>query len=201
MPWIDVIRPEAAEGELADLYRAIAGARGGVADVHQVQSLNPRAMATHLELYKAIVFQRSSLSRRDRERIGVVVSAANGCRYCVAHHGQALRNLREDPAVADALEGGAITAPGLSDGERALLAWARHATLAPADADAAALEALRAHGYDDRALLDAALTVGYFNFVNRLVLLLGVDLEEGYERTCAPDMAAPGSERPEATPT
>jgi uncharacterized peroxidase-related enzyme len=190
MPWIDVIRPEDASGELADLYRTIAGARGGVADVHQVQSLNPRAMATHLELYKAIVFQRSSLSRRDRERIGVVVSAANGCRYCVAHHGQALRNLREDPAVADALEGGGVDAPGLSDGEGALLAWARRATLAPTEADAAALEALRAHGYDDRALLDAALTVGYFNFVNRLVLLLGVDLEEGFERTCAPEMAA-----------
>jgi hypothetical protein len=32
------------------------------------------------------------------------------------------------------------------------------------------------------------------------VLLLGVDLEEGYERTCAPDMAAPNDGRPEAAP-
>jgi len=32
-------------------------------------------MATHLELYEAVVFQRSSLSRRERERSGVVVSA------------------------------------------------------------------------------------------------------------------------------
>lgn len=190
MPWIDVIRPEEAEGELADLYRAIAGARGGVADVHQVQSLNPRAMATHLELYKAIVFQRSSLSRRERERIGVVVSAANGCRYCIAHHGQALRNLGEDGAVVDALADGAIPDAGLTAGERALLAWAAQGASDPANATAADLQALRAHGYDDRALLDATLTVGYFAFVNRLVLLLGVDLEEGYERTCAPEMAA-----------
>jgi uncharacterized peroxidase-related enzyme len=200
MPWIDVIRPEAASGELADLYRAIAGARGGVADVHQVQSLNPRAMATHLELYKAIVFQRSTLSRRDRERIGVVVSAANGCGYCVAHHGQALRNLGEAAAVAEALEAGAIPEAGLTAGERALLAWAARGARAPAEATAADLDALRAAGYDDRALLDAALTVGYFAFVNRLVLLLGVDLEEGYERTCAPDMAAPSDGRPEAAP-
>jgi len=190
MPWIDVIRPETAEGDLADLYRAIAGARGGVADVHQVQSLNPRAMATHLELYKAIVFQRSSLPRRERERIGVVVSAANGCRYCVAHHGQALRNLGEDGAVADALADGTLPEAGLTAGERALLAWAAKGAAHPADASAADLEALRGHGYDDRALLDAALTVGYFAFVNRLVLLLGVDLEDGFERTCAPEMAA-----------
>ena len=52
------------------------------------------------------------------------------------------------------------------------------------------LSALRAHGFDDRALLDAALTIGYFCFVNRLVLVLGVHLEEDYERTCGPDMAA-----------
>lgn len=189
MPWIDVIGPEAADGQLAELYRAIAGARGGVADVHQVQSLNPRAMATHLELYKAIVFQRSSLSRRERERIGVVVSAANGCRYCVAHHGQALRNLGEDGSVVAALGEGTIPDPGLAAGERALLAWATKGASDPAKATAGDLEALRAHGYDDRALLDAALTVGYFAFVNRLVLLLGVDLEEGYERTCAPEVA------------
>jgi uncharacterized peroxidase-related enzyme len=192
VPWIEIVRPDEAQGELADLYRAIAGARGGVADVHQVQSLNPRAMSAHLELYKAIVFQRSSLSRRERERIGVVVSATNRCAYCVAHHGQALRNLGEAPIVADALEAGDPARAGLPAGEQALLAWAMHATRAPADAGQADLEALRAHGYDDRALLDATLTVGYFNFVNRLVLLLGVDLEEGYERTCAPEMVPAG---------
>jgi hypothetical protein len=47
LPWIEIVRPDEAQGELADLYRAIAGARGGVADVHQVQSLNPRAMSAH----------------------------------------------------------------------------------------------------------------------------------------------------------
>lgn len=34
------------------------------------------------------------------------------------------------------------------------------------------------------AVLDAALTVAYFSFVNRLVLLLGVELESDYEKTC-----------------
>ena len=47
---------------------------------------------------------------------------------------------------------------------------------------------LRDAGFDDRAILDATLTLGYFNFVNRLVLCLGVHLEEDYADTCAPDM-------------
>jgi|TARA_B110000196_G_scaffold127455_1_gene110556 hypothetical protein len=34
------------------------------------------------------------------------------------------------------------------------------------------------HFQDDRAILDAALVVGYFNFVNRIVLSLGVYLEQ-----------------------
>ncbi len=189
MAWIETVPPAAAEGELAELYRAIGGARGGVADVHQVQSLNARAMAAHLALYQAIVFQRSSLARAERERIGVVVSATNGSAYCVAHHGQALRNLGEDPAIAEALERGEVDSAPVTDAERALLTWAARATRQPAGATEADLARLRAAGYDDRALLDAALTVGYFNFVNRLVLLLGVELEAGFEATCAPEMA------------
>ncbi len=192
MAWIETVQPAAAEGELAELYRAIGGARGGVAEVHQVQSLNARAMAAHLALYKAIVFQRSTLSRTERERIGVVVSAVNGCAYCVAHHAQALRNLGEAAEVAAALERGELTTARLSEGQRALLAWAARTTSDPASAREADVESLRAYGYDDRALLDAALTVGYFNFVNRLVLLLGVELEPGFEATCAPEMAEAG---------
>ncbi len=37
---------------------------------------------------------------------------------------------------------------------------------------------LKETGLDDRAILDATLVVAYFNFVNRMVLSLGVQLEE-----------------------
>ena len=40
------------------------------------------------------------------------------------------------------------------------------------------IEQLKATGLDDRAILDAALIISYFNFVNRMILSLGVDLEE-----------------------
>jgi uncharacterized peroxidase-related enzyme len=188
MSWIQKITPEGAEGELADFYRAIGGSRGGVAEVHQVQSLNPRAMKAHLELYKAVVFARSSLSRIRRERIAVTVSAANECRYCVGHHSEALRNLRDEPATFEALGRGEFP-DALSGADAALLRWAREMTLRPADANEARVAELRELGFDDRAILDATLTIGYFNFVNRLVLLLGCDLEEGYADTCGDEEA------------
>jgi len=186
MAWIHTIEPEDAEGELAGLYDAIGSARGGVAAVHRVQSLNPRAMRAHLELYKSVVFARSSLPRIQRERIALVVSSANRCAYCVGHHGEALGQLGEDPAVREALESGELPA-SLSEAERALLVWARAGTERPWESDEAACANLRELGWDERAILDAALTVGYFNFVNRLVLLLGVHIEDEFAHLCGDD--------------
>src|SRR5919106_3679096 len=91
--WIESLGPASATGELKELYDRIAGLRGGVAQIHQAQSLNPKVLATHFELYKALMFQPSPLSRADREAIAVAVSRANSCEYCAAHHGAALSQL------------------------------------------------------------------------------------------------------------
>jgi len=186
MTWIETIRPDDADGDLKTLYAAIGSARGGVADVHRAQSLHPRALRAHMELYKAVVLARSTLSRVARERIAVTVSAANRCAYCVAHHSEALRQLRDDPEIIDALGRGVISAQ-LSEADAALLRWARQGADAPHASEARQIEALRALGFDDRSILDATLTVAYFSFVNRLVLLLGVDLEGDYQATCGED--------------
>jgi len=183
MAWIETVPPEEAVDELAELYRAISGAREGVAAIHRVQSLNPRAMRAHFELYKSIVFGRSSLDRRSRERIGVVVSRENSCDYCVAHHAEALRRLKGDEVVIQALSNGEDP-ESLDDGSRALLAWARRGASRPGECTERDILELRPYGFDDRAILDAALTVAYFSFVNRLVLLLGVHLEGDYEHMC-----------------
>jgi len=183
MTWIRSIDPGEAAGSLREIFEAIGAARGGVAAIHRVQAHNERALRAHLELYKAVVFQRSSLSRIDRERIAVTVSFANRCPYCIAHHARAARNLGDDPDIVAALERGELPET-LPARDRALLAWARAGACEPATCREEDLRRLRELGLDDRALLDAALTVAYFSFVNRLVLLLGVELEGDYEKTC-----------------
>ncbi len=183
MTWIAVIGPDGADGQLRDVYREIASARGGIAEVHRVQSLNARALRAHLELYRAVMFARSTLSRIARERIAVVVSAANQCAYCVAHHSEALRQLGDDPAVVDSIAGGALPVQ-LEAADLALLRWARKAALRPHECSESDVQSLRSVGFDDRAILDAAFTVAYFSFVNRLVLVLGVEVEKDYASTC-----------------
>lgn len=170
MAWIETIAPEHATGDLGDMYRRIAGARGGVADIHQVQSLNPRVLMAHFEHYKAIMFQASPLSRAQRESLAVAVSSANACAYCVGHHTAALTQL-----------------PGEVIDPR-LLAWAARLARTPEACTRADIDELRAIGLSDRAILDAILTVAYFCFVNRLVLATGLALEAGFEATCRPDL-------------
>jgi uncharacterized peroxidase-related enzyme len=183
MTWIRTVEPDEATGSLREAFEAIGAARGSVAAIHRVQGHNERALRAHLDLYKAVVFQRSSLSRIDRERIAMTVSFANRCPYCIAHHARAARNLKDDPEIVAALERGELPET-LPRRDQALLAWARTGASEPATCREDDVRRLRELGLDERAVLDAALTVSYFSFVNRLVLLLGVELESDYEKTC-----------------
>ena len=79
-----------------------------------------------------------------------------------------MRGLRTSP----------IKAPLLRASERALLAYADVLTLTPHAVSSTQIDALRAEGYDDRAIHDACAIVAYFAFVNRIADGLGVELEE-----------------------
>lgn len=68
------------------------------------------------------------------------------------------------------------TAP-LEPAERALAEYAVALTRDPAAPAQPRLDALRAAGFADEALLQATEIVAYFNFVNRLADGLGVVLE------------------------
>lgn len=61
--------------------------------------------------------------------------------------------------------------------ERAMAEFAHHLTVAVGEQRAQHLEALRAVGLDDLAILHVVEVVAYFNFVNRLAEGLGVELE------------------------
>lgn len=78
--WIRVVGPDEADGELHEAYGRI-GARDRVANVVGVHSLHPDAMEDHVSLYRTLMFGPSPLSRREREALAVVVSAANDCFY------------------------------------------------------------------------------------------------------------------------
>lgn len=50
-------------------------------NIIQIHSVHPAVMRQHYELYKQLMHRHGPLSRRERELLGVRVSALNQCHY------------------------------------------------------------------------------------------------------------------------
>lgn len=177
MAWISEVSEEDAGAELAAVYAELLEKRGKIANILAVHSLNPAALKNHVDLYMTLMFGKSGLSRAEREAIAVVVSASNDCEYCVNHHLAALRRHVSDEDVLQTL----CRAENLDSLEPRLGNIVMHAeklTSAPGAMTESDLHDLRAVGLDDRDILDLTLVVGYFNFVNRIAMGLGVEFTQ-----------------------
>jgi uncharacterized peroxidase-related enzyme len=91
----------------------------------------------------------------------------------VESHAEFLRRVSLDEELAAALRRD-YTQADISPADRAMLDYVakltRHAyRVTPEDIDG-----LRAHGFDDRAILQINLIASYFNFINRVADGLGV---------------------------
>ena len=178
MARIQVIDHSEAEGRLKEIYDDLLKKRGKLAEVHKIQSLRPESIVHHMDLYMEIMYSKSDLSRAEREMMGVVVSAANGCTYCVEHHSQAVLPYWKDQQKVEQLADDYLQL-SLNEREEKLCRYADQLTKSPQNfEDYDATEDLREAGLSDHAILDATLVISYFNFVNRMVLSLGVPLEE-----------------------
>lgn len=176
MSKIKIIQQNEATGRLLEIYNDLISKRGKLAEVHKIQSLRPESIVKHMDLYLEIMFSKSALSRAEREMMAVVVSASNRCYYCQIHHAEALNNYWKDSEKVELFRLN-FTSVKLSEKENVLCDYANRLTLFPTE-DFGLIEKLKATGFSDEAILDATLVVSYFNFVNRMVLGLGVNLEE-----------------------
>lgn len=175
MPRIPIIEYNEASGRLLDIYDEIIQKRGKLAEIHKIQSLRPESIVRHMDLYMEIMFTKSDLSRADREMMAVVISASNLCNYCISHHAEALDHYWGNPEKINALIADFNKAE-LNGKQQALLRFAQQLTLQPGGFEEDyETNKLKDAGLSDNAILDATLVVAYFNFVNRIVLALGVE--------------------------
>jgi uncharacterized peroxidase-related enzyme len=175
MAFIDIIDPEEADGKLRDIYEELEQKRGKLARIHTIQSLHPETITAHMDLYMSTMFSRSPLSRAQREMMAVVVSAANDCEYCQLHHREALNHYWKDRSRIEQLRSN-YNNVDLNDVDKRLCKLAQELTLNPSSVNEDKyITPLKNTGLSDRAILDAVLVISYFNFVNRMVLGLGVE--------------------------
>ncbi len=177
MTFIKTISPDNADDELKKVYDDLVEKRGKIAEVHKIQSLNPEALTAHMDLYMTIMFGESPLKRYQREMLGVVVSVVNRCEYCIKHHEQALLAYWKDKGKTSQLISDRSQID-LSEAERVLCDLAVKLTQNENPDYSGDIAQLQKSGLSDRAVLDAVQVIAYFNFVNRLVLGLGVEFSK-----------------------
>jgi uncharacterized peroxidase-related enzyme len=81
MPHLRLIEVDEATGELRREYEAAIERAGKVFNIVKSMCLRPAVLRRSMDLYKAIMFGPSDLSRAERELLAVVVSRANDCHY------------------------------------------------------------------------------------------------------------------------
>lgn len=177
MARIKVIEFEEAEDRLLDIYSQLITKRGKLAAVHKIQSLRPESIIKHMDLYMELMYTKSELTRSERELIAVIVSVTNSCRYCQIHHAEALNHFwKDDERVSKLIVDYHLV--DLTNREKVICAFSKKLTMDPsAFENPDLIQILRNVGLTDSGILDAVMVAAYFNFVNRIVLALDVDLE------------------------
>ena len=175
MAWIHVTAEERAEGLLKEGYERVRRALGRIIPYYRAYSVSPRLLHAHLDFYGA-VGAPGALSKIRKELIATAVSADNGCAHCTQLHGDFLSKLTPDKTLVRALMTDPAAAP-LEGADRALIAYALKLTRTPREVRQSDVEILRAVGFSEEEIFEAAFVTAYFNYTNRVAEGLGVEPE------------------------
>jgi uncharacterized peroxidase-related enzyme len=153
--------------DMQKYFRVCDEKLGFLPNVLAAYSFDQAKLRTFAAMYNELMLAESGLTKLEREMLAVVVSSANRCYYCLTAHGAAVRQLSGDPELGEMLVMNWRTAP-LPQRQRALLAFAHKLTVTPAEVGEDDRASLRAAGWSERDIWDAASVVGFFNFTNRV---------------------------------
>lgn len=179
MSWIKTISFEEATGKLKRLYNRVKGPNNNIDNVLKIHSLRPHTLNGHMVLYKSVLHNDgNTFPKWYLEVLGTYVSKLNQCEYCYDHHAQGIKkNLKDDAKFELILS--AIDSETFEDVlSSKMIAGCNYARLLTFDHPSITketIERLRKEGFDDGEILEVNQVVSYFNYVNRMVVGLGVD--------------------------
>ncbi len=178
MAWIKIIEPKQATGQLARIYGKLGKKNQQIDQILQVHSLRPATLVGHMTLYKNVLHHHQNTTPKwFLETLGIYVSILNSCVYCIEHHSAGLERLlsqSEKEDIRARLERGQT---GSFPEKYALaLKYAFHLTLHPGNNHQSLVHHLQLSGWTDGEILEINQVISYFNYANRTVMGLGVDL-------------------------
>lgn len=140
---------------------------GMVPNVLRAFSIDQDKFRTFTKFYNQLMLAECGLDKLEREMIAVVVSSANRCYYCLVAHGQAVRQLSNDPQLGEMLVMNYRVAD-LSPRHRAMLDYAWKLTKTPSEIGDPDREALKSVGFNDKDIFDITDVAAFFNYTNRM---------------------------------
>ncbi len=161
-------------------FVAFRQAFGYVPNLFRAQTLRPDVVETETVLVGSILNREGALSRRQKECIMLVVSAANLNSYCVSAHSEMLRHLGFTDIDPDELAADHRSA-NVPETDKALLDFAETLTRRPDRISRDDIEALRRHGFSDQQILEAVQVTALSAFLNCLSAGLGAVPDAGPE--------------------
>lgn len=176
MARIKVIEESEATGNIKASYEAMKQQMGFVPNVVKCFSLWPEVFELNGRLFETVMLAKTELPNPTKEMIALVVSKANQCGYCATHHANFLVKYGVSEEVARQL-GEAFRKAAVDEKTTTLLAYAHKVTKHAYKVTDEDVEQLRQAGWTDRQILEATVVAAQFNFINRIVDALGVELE------------------------
>src|SRR5438309_1976193 len=153
-------------------FAAMREQLGFLPNFYVAQTSRPDLIEAQVALMGTILLKDGGLSRRQKEYIFLVCSAANLSTYCVTAHCEMVRMLGiEGPEPEQiALD---HTASNLPMKMKALLNFAAKLNRQPTKLSRRDIDALHTYEYNDEQILETVLMVGFAKFANFVAFGLG----------------------------
>jgi uncharacterized peroxidase-related enzyme len=181
MSWIKTIDYKDADLSLIRIYNRVKGPDNDIDNVLLIHSLRPHSLVGHMTLYKSVLHNaNNTLPKWYLEAIGVYVSYLNNCSYCVKHHFTGFKKqLNDDKKASHYME--AVKNDSLDaffDNKYFCgINYAKKLTLDVQTMKQEDVESLKTAGFTEGEILEINQVTSYFNYVNRTVVGLGVNLK------------------------
>ena len=167
--WFPVPDEAQLPDDLPGLFAKARERLGFVPNVFRVYSFRPQRLSAWFAHFRQLHEPTEQLGAADRELIAVVVSAANGCLYCLVAHGAALRQELGDPVLGERISYDWRRAD-LDARRGAICAYAEKLTLRPREVTRADLQSLLEVGLSLEEAWDVAEVAAMYNLTNRMAM-------------------------------
>ena len=174
MAYIRLCPYEEMDPEIQERARPILEKTGRLGEIFELLALDKDLYFATDAMVQSFLLQETLLPYKTKERIALLVSLANHCTMCVDVHKNIAKMLgMSEEEVEETLRG--VEAIHTDDREKALLDFAlKAASKENYKMTREEIDALKALGWSEMEILEAARIAAYFNYINTLSNVFGL---------------------------